>query len=43
LAGNNVPDQGGEVTVVLDGVLVLAHSDKQVATATWKKLTATAR
>ncbi|MEU1601665.1 IS1380 family transposase, partial [Streptomyces sp. NPDC005708] len=37
LAGNNAPDQGGEVTVDLDGVLVLAHSDKQDATATWKK------
>lgn len=37
LAGNNAPDQGGGVTVDLDGVLVLAHSDKQDATATWKK------
>ncbi|MEU0072543.1 IS1380 family transposase [Streptomyces sp. NPDC006332] len=37
LAGDNAPDQGGEVTVDLDGVLVLAHSDKQDATATWKK------
>ncbi|MFF8867937.1 IS1380 family transposase [Streptomyces sp. NPDC015139] len=37
LAGDNAPDQCGEVTVDLDGVLVLAHSDKQDATATWKK------
>ncbi|MFE4416002.1 IS1380 family transposase [Streptomyces sp. NPDC056821] len=37
LAGHNAPDQSREVTVDLAGVLVLAHSDKQDATATWKK------
>ncbi|WP_372412132.1 IS1380 family transposase [Streptomyces luteireticuli] len=37
LAGNDSPDAGGEVTVDLDGVLVIAHSDKQDAAATWKK------
>ena len=31
------PDAGGQVTVDLDGVLVLAHSEKQDAAATWKK------
>ncbi|MGW5974034.1 IS1380 family transposase [Streptomyces sp. NPDC055186] len=37
LAGNRAPDTGGQVTVDLDGVLVLAHSDKQDAAPTWKK------
>ncbi|MFE9853329.1 IS1380 family transposase [Streptomyces sp. NPDC005576] len=37
LAGASSPDSTGQVTVDLDGVLVLAHSDKQDATATWKK------
>lgn len=31
------PDAGGHVIVDIDGVLVLAHSEKQDATATWKK------
>jgi len=33
------PDAGGQVIVDIDGVLVLAHSEKQDATATWKKRT----
>lgn len=37
LAGERAPDAGGQVTVDLDGVLVLAHSDKQDAAPTWKK------
>jgi hypothetical protein len=37
LAGDAAPDQGGEVIVDLDGVLVIAHSDKQDAAATWKR------
>jgi len=37
LAGAAAPDAGGQVVVDLDGVLVLAHSDKQDAAATWKK------
>ncbi|WP_250405531.1 IS1380 family transposase [Streptomyces cellostaticus] len=37
LAGENAPDAGGQVTVDLDGVLVIAHSDKEAAAATWKK------
>ena len=37
VAENAAPDAGGEVIVDLDGVLVLAHSEKQDATATWKK------
>lgn len=37
LAGQEAPDTGGTVTVDLDGVLVLAHSDKQDAAPTWKK------
>lgn len=36
-AGNQAPDAGGQVTVDLDGVLVVAHSDKQDAAPTWKK------
>jgi hypothetical protein len=37
LAGATAPDMGGQVIVDIDGVLVLAHSEKQDATATWKK------
>ena len=37
LAGDTAPHAGGQVTVDLDGVLVLAHSEKQDAAATWKK------
>lgn len=37
LAGDAAPDAGGRVTVDLDGVLVISHSDKQDAAATWKK------
>jgi hypothetical protein len=37
LAGDTAPDAGGQVIVDVDGVLVLAHSEKQDATATWKK------
>jgi hypothetical protein len=33
LAGDATPDAGGQVTVDIDGVLVLAHSEKQDATA----------
>jgi hypothetical protein len=34
---DSAPDAGGEVIVDIDGVLVLAHSDKQDAAPTWKK------
>lgn len=34
MAGKNAPDAGGQVTVDLDGVLVIAHSDKEDAVAT---------
>lgn len=37
LAGGEAPDAGGTVTVDLDGVLVIAHSDKQDAAPTWKR------
>ncbi|SES30861.1 IS1380 family transposase [Streptomyces qinglanensis] len=37
VAKHAAPDASGEVIVDLDGVLVLAHSEKQDATATWKK------
>ncbi|MGW7367056.1 IS1380 family transposase [Streptomyces sp. NPDC054841] len=37
LAGVSAPDADGQVIVDLDGVLVIAHSDKQDAAATWKK------
>jgi hypothetical protein len=37
LAGPSSPNAAGQVIVDLDGVLVLAHSDKQDAAATWKK------
>ncbi|MDQ0913466.1 hypothetical protein QFZ22_009538 [Streptomyces canus] len=37
LADDAAPDAGGQVIVDIDGVLVLAHSEKQDAAATWKK------
>lgn len=37
MAGAAAPDADGHVTVDIDGVLVLAHSEKQDAAATWKK------
>ncbi|MGW6356611.1 IS1380 family transposase [Streptomyces sp. NPDC055092] len=37
LAGEEGPSADGHVIVDIDGVLVLAHSEKQDATATWKK------
>ncbi|GGZ39805.1 hypothetical protein GCM10010344_00280 [Streptomyces bluensis] len=37
LAGEAAPDAAGQVVVDLDGVLVIAHSEKQDAAATWKK------
>ncbi|MDX3075762.1 IS1380 family transposase [Streptomyces sp. MI02-7b] len=37
LAGDAAPNPAGQVTVDLDGVLVIAHSDKQDAAPTWKK------
>ncbi|MDX3458987.1 transposase, partial [Streptomyces sp. ME02-8801-2C] len=37
LAGQTAPDVTGSVTVDLDGVLVIAHSDKEDTAATWKK------
>lgn len=37
VAKSSSPDAAGQVIVDLDGVLVLAHSEKQDATATWKK------
>jgi hypothetical protein len=37
LAGPSAPDADGQLIVDLDGVLVIAHSDKQDATATSKK------
>lgn len=37
LAGRKAPDADQAVTVDLDGVLVIAHSDKQDAAPTWKK------
>ncbi|WP_093629435.1 IS1380 family transposase [Streptomyces sp. 3213.3] len=37
LAGAAAPDADGQVTVDLDGVLVIAHSDKQDAAPTWKR------
>jgi hypothetical protein len=37
LAGADAPGANGQVVVDIDGVLVLAHSDKQDATATWKR------
>ncbi len=37
LADREAPDAGGAVTVDLDGVLVIAHSDKEDAAPTWKR------
>ncbi|WP_329230172.1 IS1380 family transposase [Streptomyces canus] len=37
LAGDAAPDADGRVIVDIDGVLVLAHSEKQDSAATWKK------
>ncbi|MFD9545708.1 IS1380 family transposase [Streptomyces sp. NPDC060022] len=37
LANREAPDAGGQVTVDLDGVLVVAHSDKEDAAPTWKR------
>lgn len=37
LAGDAAPDADGQMIVDIDGVLVLAHSEKQDASATWKK------
>ena len=37
LADGEAPDAGGTVTVDLDGVLVIAHSDKEDAAPTWKR------
>ncbi|MFB7600171.1 transposase, partial [Streptomyces sp. NPDC056160] len=37
LAGRAAPDADGTVTVDLDGVLVIAHSDKEDAAPTWKR------
>jgi hypothetical protein len=37
LAGEDSPAADGGMTVDIDGVLVLAHSDKQDVTPTWKK------
>ncbi|OIJ96308.1 IS1380 family transposase [Streptomyces monashensis] len=37
LTGEAAPDADGQVIVDIDGVLVLAHSEKQDAAATWKK------
>ena len=37
LADRKAPDAGGTVTVDLDGVLVIAHSDEEDAAPTWKR------
>ncbi len=37
LAGREAPDAGETVTVHLDGMLVIAHSDKEDAAPTWKR------
>lgn len=37
LAGDAAPDTAGQVVVDLDGVLVIAHSEKQDAAATRKR------
>ncbi|GAA3167855.1 IS1380 family transposase [Streptomyces virens] len=37
LADRKAPDADGTVTVDLDGVLVIAHSDKEGAAPTWKR------
>ena len=36
MAGDTAPDADGVVIVDIDGVLVLAHSEKQDAGATWE-------
>jgi len=38
LAGQDGPAADGLVTIDIDGALVIAHSDKQDATPTWKTL-----
>ena len=38
LAGEHAPDADGQVVIDLDGVLVIAHPDKEDAAATWKKI-----
>jgi hypothetical protein len=43
LAGDVAPDAVGQVVVDLDGVLVIAHSEKQDAAATWKRPSGTIR
>lgn len=43
LAGNAAPDASGEMIVDIDGVLVLAHSEKEHAAKTWKKTFGTTR
>ncbi|MFE5406673.1 transposase [Streptomyces sp. NPDC056580] len=37
MADREAPDAGGTVTVDFDGVLVIAHSDKEDAAPTWKR------
>lgn len=37
LASRKAPDADGTVTIDLDGVLVIAHSEKQDAAPTWKR------
>ncbi|MFC9914991.1 IS1380 family transposase [Streptomyces sp. NPDC127197] len=37
LADHRAPNADGQVTVDIDGILVIAHSEKQDAAATWKK------
>jgi hypothetical protein len=37
LAGDNAPGADGLVTIDLDATIVIAHSDKEQAAATWKK------
>ncbi|GGY11177.1 hypothetical protein GCM10010299_14060 [Streptomyces tanashiensis] len=37
LAGEAAPDTGAEVVVDIDGVLVLAHSEKEDAAKTWNQ------
>lgn len=37
LAGQEAPDADGTVTVGFDGVLLIAHSDKEDAAPTWKR------
>ncbi|KFG71650.1 hypothetical protein FM21_33300 [Streptomyces mutabilis] len=37
MAGRQAPGAYGQVTVDLDGVLVMAHSDREDAAPTWKR------